>query len=135
MSKMSKHERAIRNRIERLDDAINELMAHYNHYKTKLEIARDEQVLLAWAPQRCRGGRIHARRRRRRGAFQSDTRGAFQSDTRGAFQSDTRGGCDMTDEQKRWIDNATLHQLLDKGGLLQSVSRCFRVRSGSTSRR
>ena len=46
MSKMSKHERVIRLRIEMLDESISGLMASYDHYKTQLEQARDEQVLL-----------------------------------------------------------------------------------------
>ena len=46
MSKMSKHERVIRLRIEMLDVSIAGLMASYDHYKTQLEQARDEQVLL-----------------------------------------------------------------------------------------
>ena len=46
MSKMSKHERAIRDRMERLEDFINELAEKHDHYRTRLEEARRVQVIL-----------------------------------------------------------------------------------------
>ena len=46
MSKMSKHERAIRDRIKSLEEAIDSLMAHYDHAKSALYTASKERDLL-----------------------------------------------------------------------------------------
>ena len=46
MSKMSKHERAIRDRMERLEDSIDEMVGRRDYYQTQLDGTLQEKVLL-----------------------------------------------------------------------------------------